>query len=87
MKHLYLWFNRFIQQKLGGPSLAEYEKLQAEVLDLQTRYDKLFAMHQEKCREVYLSLLSFYFLPIWTSILLSADTSNATENRRPTALT
>ncbi|PIN09262.1 hypothetical protein CDL12_18164 [Handroanthus impetiginosus] len=41
----------FVQQKLGGPTLAEYEKLQAEVSDLQTRYNELLAAHQEKCRE------------------------------------
>ncbi|GFP97271.1 c-myc-binding protein [Phtheirospermum japonicum] len=38
----------FIQQKLGGPSLAEYEKLQAEFSDLQIRYNELLAVHQEK---------------------------------------
>ncbi|KAG8390831.1 hypothetical protein BUALT_Bualt01G0124400 [Buddleja alternifolia] len=41
----------FVQQKLGGPSLAEYEKLQAEISDLQIRYNELLAVHQEKCRE------------------------------------
>ncbi|XP_011077228.1 C-Myc-binding protein homolog [Sesamum indicum] len=41
----------FIQQKLGGPTLAEYEKLQAEVSDLQIRYSELLAVHQDKCRE------------------------------------
>ncbi|KAK4431169.1 c-Myc-binding protein [Sesamum alatum] len=41
----------FIQQKLGGPTLAEYEKLQAEVSDLQIRYNELLAVHQDKCRE------------------------------------
>lgn len=43
---------RFVQQKLGGPSLAEYEKVQAEFSELQIRYTDLLAMHQEKCREV-----------------------------------
>ncbi|KAL2526082.1 hypothetical protein Adt_11136 [Abeliophyllum distichum] len=41
----------FIQQKLGGPSLPEYEKLQAEMSDLQIRYNELLAAHQEKCQE------------------------------------
>ncbi|GER56674.1 C-Myc-binding protein [Striga asiatica] len=41
----------FIQQKLGGPSLAEYEKLQAEFSDLQMRYNEIVAAHQEKCQE------------------------------------
>nr|CAD1828037.1 unnamed protein product [Ananas comosus var. bracteatus] len=42
----------FIQQKLGGPSISEYEKLQAEKLDLQLRYDELFAAHQETSRQL-----------------------------------
>ncbi|KAL1546124.1 c-Myc-binding protein [Salvia divinorum] len=41
----------FIQQKLGGPTLSEYEKLQTEFADLQTRYNELLAVHQEKSRE------------------------------------
>ncbi|XP_042017242.1 c-Myc-binding protein homolog [Salvia splendens] len=41
----------FIQQKLGGPTLSEYEKLQTEFSDLQTRYNELLAAHQEKSRE------------------------------------
>ncbi|KAJ6761534.1 C-MYC-BINDING PROTEIN [Salix koriyanagi] len=31
----------FIQQKLGGPSLSEYEKLQAEMSELQNKYADL----------------------------------------------
>ncbi|XP_052189411.1 uncharacterized protein LOC127799424 [Diospyros lotus] len=42
----------FIQQKLGGPTISEYEKLQAEISDLQIKYDELLAAHQEKCREL-----------------------------------
>ncbi|KAJ4719704.1 c-Myc-binding protein-like [Melia azedarach] len=42
----------FIQQKLGGPSASEYEKLQAEVSDLQLKYNELLAAHQETCREL-----------------------------------
>ncbi|KAK2970428.1 hypothetical protein RJ640_016282 [Escallonia rubra] len=41
----------FIQQKLGGPTPAEYEKLQAEMSDLQLKYNELLAEHQEKCKE------------------------------------
>lgn len=48
--------DRFIQQKLGGPSASEYEKLQAEVSDLQLKYNELLAAHQETCREVNFSL-------------------------------
>ncbi|KVI06243.1 c-Myc-binding protein homolog isoform X1 [Cynara cardunculus var. scolymus] len=42
----------FVQQKLGGPSLSEYEKLQAEMSDLQTRYNELMAVHQETCNQL-----------------------------------
>ncbi|XP_073297557.1 uncharacterized protein [Primulina huaijiensis] len=41
----------FIQQKLGGPTVAEHEKLLSEISDLRRRYDELFASHQEVCRE------------------------------------
>ncbi|KAH6762646.1 c-Myc-binding protein [Perilla frutescens var. hirtella] len=41
----------FIQQKIGGPTLSEYEKLQTEFSDLQIRYNELLAAHQEKSRE------------------------------------
>ncbi|XP_031095691.1 c-Myc-binding protein homolog [Ipomoea triloba] len=42
----------FVQQKLGGPVVSDYEKLQAEFSDLQTRYNELLTAHQEKCREL-----------------------------------
>lgn len=45
-------FFRFIQQKLGGPSVSEYEKLQAEKADLQIKYNELLAKHHETLREV-----------------------------------
>jgi len=47
-------FDRFIQQKLGGPSLSEYEKLQAEMSELQNKYGDLLGAHQETCKEVRL---------------------------------
>uniref|UniRef100_A0A2P2JGF4 Uncharacterized protein n=1 Tax=Rhizophora mucronata TaxID=61149 RepID=A0A2P2JGF4_RHIMU len=47
-----LLFHRFVQQKLGGPTISEYEKLQAEMHDLQTRYSELLAAHQKACKEV-----------------------------------
>lgn len=46
-------FDRFVQEKLGGPTLSEYEKLQAELSDLQTKYTDLLAAHQEQCKEVW----------------------------------
>ncbi|CAH1438238.1 unnamed protein product [Lactuca virosa] len=42
----------FVQQKLGGPSLSEYEKLQAEMSDLQIRYNELLALHQQTCNQL-----------------------------------
>ncbi|KAG9135923.1 hypothetical protein Leryth_002619 [Lithospermum erythrorhizon] len=42
----------FIQQKLGGPSMSDYEKLKAEMSDLKIRYNELLAVHQEKCKEL-----------------------------------
>ncbi|XP_021888676.1 C-Myc-binding protein homolog isoform X2 [Carica papaya] len=42
----------FIQQKLGGPTASEYEKLQAEVSDLQVKYNELLATHQQICKEL-----------------------------------
>ncbi|KDO40777.1 hypothetical protein CISIN_1g041353mg, partial [Citrus sinensis] len=41
----------FVQQKLGAPSVSEYEKLQAEMSDLQLKYNELLAAHQENYRE------------------------------------
>jgi hypothetical protein len=56
---LYVSFDRFIQQKLGGPSVSEYEKLQAEMSNLQIKYDELLAEHQETCKEVCYITLEF----------------------------
>ncbi|XP_057961984.1 uncharacterized protein LOC131153587 isoform X2 [Malania oleifera] len=42
----------FIQQKLGGPTVSEYEKLQAELSDLQMKYNDLVVMHQKTCTEL-----------------------------------
>ncbi|KAK9175263.1 hypothetical protein WN944_027269 [Citrus x changshan-huyou] len=42
----------FVQQKLGAPSVSEYEKLQAEMSDLQLKCNELLAAHQENCKEV-----------------------------------
>ncbi|GKV27847.1 hypothetical protein SLEP1_g36968 [Rubroshorea leprosula] len=43
----------FVQQKLGGPTVSEYEKLQAEISDLQTKYNELLVTHEETCKEVW----------------------------------
>ncbi|KAJ4967932.1 hypothetical protein NE237_014633 [Protea cynaroides] len=42
----------FIQQKLGGPTLPEYKSLQAEMSDLQTKYNELLVTHQKTCQEL-----------------------------------
>ncbi|GLT87827.1 hypothetical protein SLE2022_058860 [Rubroshorea leprosula] len=42
----------FVQQKLGGPTVSEYEKLQAEISDLQTKYNELLVTHEETCKEL-----------------------------------
>ncbi|KAM7250466.1 hypothetical protein ACFE04_022349 [Oxalis oulophora] len=41
----------FVQQKLGGPSLSDYEKVQNELSDLQRRYNELLATHRETFKE------------------------------------
>ena len=40
--------------KTSGPSVSEYEMLQAELSNLQIKYDELLAEHQETCKEVRL---------------------------------
>ena len=47
-----IFFCRFVQKKLGGPSISEYEKLQAEKADLQLKYEELLSTHKETRRLV-----------------------------------
>lgn len=47
-----LTYVRFVQQKLGGPSISDYEKLKAEKLDLQLKYNELLETHKETSRQV-----------------------------------
>ncbi|XP_062187899.1 uncharacterized protein LOC133891195 [Phragmites australis] len=42
----------FVQQKLGGPSISDYEKLKAERLDLQLKYNELLDTQKETCRQL-----------------------------------
>ncbi|KQK20534.1 hypothetical protein BRADI_1g55151v3 [Brachypodium distachyon] len=42
----------FVQQKLGGPSISDYEKLKAEKLDLQLKYNELLETHKETNRQL-----------------------------------
>ncbi|OVA05279.1 Associate of Myc 1 [Macleaya cordata] len=41
----------FVQQKLGGPTVSEYEKLKAEISDLQIKYNELSVAHKKTCKE------------------------------------
>ncbi|XVF31049.1 hypothetical protein REPUB_Repub16aG0111900 [Reevesia pubescens] len=42
----------FVQQKLGGPTASEYEKLEAELSDMQKKYNELLSKHEDTCKEV-----------------------------------
>ncbi|KAL2942677.1 c-Myc-binding protein-like protein [Bienertia sinuspersici] len=42
----------FVQQKLGGPTVAEHDKLQSELSELQAKYNELLASHQETCKQL-----------------------------------
>lgn len=42
----------FIQRSLGGPTTAEYEKLQAEKEELQSKYEELLLTHEETCAQL-----------------------------------
>ncbi|KAL5702000.1 hypothetical protein ACHQM5_027275 [Ranunculus cassubicifolius] len=42
----------FLQQKLGGPTISEYEKLQAELSDLRIKYNELASSHEKTCKEL-----------------------------------
>ena len=39
--------------------MSEYEKLQAEMSNLQIKYDELLAEHEEACKEVCYITLEF----------------------------
>lgn len=40
--------------------MSDHEKLQAELSDVQTRYNELLAAHQETCKEVRCHLLFLF---------------------------
>ncbi|KAF5189777.1 c-Myc-binding protein [Thalictrum thalictroides] len=42
----------FVQQKLGGPTISEYEKLKAEMSDLNIKYNELLTSHADICKEL-----------------------------------
>ncbi|KAH9297937.1 hypothetical protein KI387_029619, partial [Taxus chinensis] len=41
----------FIQRSLGGPTTTEYEKLQVEKEELQSKYEELLLTHEETCSQ------------------------------------
>ena len=45
---------RFILERLGGATIGDYEKLQAEKLDLENKYAELLKAHEATCKEVTL---------------------------------
>lgn len=63
-------FDRFVQQKLGGPSASVYENLQAEMSDLQIKYNQLLAAHQEICKEVLFGFSSLLVLWAYAELIL-----------------
>ncbi|XP_042484063.1 c-Myc-binding protein-like [Macadamia integrifolia] len=42
----------FVQHKLGGPTVLEHERLQAEMSDLQIKYNELLTAHKKTCQEL-----------------------------------
>ncbi|XP_007030489.2 PREDICTED: C-Myc-binding protein homolog isoform X1 [Theobroma cacao] len=52
----------FVQQKLGGPTASEYEKLQTELSDLLAKYNELLGKHEETCKELE-ELKSLHYSP------------------------
>ncbi|XP_020212895.1 c-Myc-binding protein homolog [Cajanus cajan] len=65
----------FIQQKLSCPSIAEYDKFQAEFSDLQIRYNDLLAAHHKTCKELEEMKNS--------QALVTASTKETTDNESP----
>jgi len=44
---------RFVRHALGGPTVAEHDKLKKDLVELQVKYDLLLSQHEECCRQVY----------------------------------
>jgi hypothetical protein len=43
----------FVRHALGGPTVAEHDKLKKDLVELQVKYDLLLSQHEECCRQVY----------------------------------
>ena len=69
-----LIYLRFVQQKLGGPSISDYEKLKAEKLDLQLKYNELLESHKETSRQVSCVIM---FIKYEYAMLLCTFTINS----------
>ncbi|KAH9699044.1 c-myc-binding protein [Citrus sinensis] len=70
----------FVQQKLGAPSVSEYEKLQAEMSDLQLKYNELLVAHQENCKEQKMVLFKHFIIinSCWITSEVNAQRSAST---------
>ncbi|KAG0583614.1 hypothetical protein M758_3G150200 [Ceratodon purpureus] len=44
----------FVRKALGGPTIAEHEKLKEDIKELQAKYDLLLKQHEEACRQLQL---------------------------------
>ncbi len=44
---------RFVRHALGGPTVAEHDKLKKDLVELQFKHDLLLSQHEECCRQVY----------------------------------
>lgn len=43
----------FVRHALGGPTVAEHDKLKKDLVELQVKYNLLLSQHEECCRQVY----------------------------------
>jgi hypothetical protein len=44
----------FVRHALGGPTVAEHDKLKKDLVELQVKYDLLLSQHEECCRQLQL---------------------------------
>jgi hypothetical protein len=44
----------FVRHALGGPTVAEHDKLKKDLVELQVKYNLLLSQHEECCRQLQL---------------------------------
>jgi hypothetical protein len=44
----------FVRHALGGPTVAEHDKLKKDLVELQFKHDLLLSQHEECCRQLQL---------------------------------